>query len=1181
MFSASILGNSVSVVGSPRTRGHGRQERSFQTSAYGSSGAGGLRSPFEISAISAQHLHLSTPARSISRAITSPDGERVVRWDSANKSQRPPRGGAQRPQQQPAPHGGLPRVSANAAGAESLVTAAGTLPPRVRQLLFRLVIQHTQCLPAAAACAQAHCALLPSGAATLLRELLTAEDAVMPAIVQLLFLGVAAPDLLVHLLQPTPSCSTPGQSPDEPAPAAGDAASGAPGDTALPTPGGGGPHIARGASGGSLRQAATPSLGSHPCLPRLGSQISALDATPSCEASDHDISPRSAQTLQPRLLGTQSTVGGGATQCSSPSIKGSATMPVHGGAPSPASAPSPGHSRVPTIPTTGSAMNLSATMPPDGNQGAGLGGGVPDTALPTGRPPEAEPCEVYSLPTGGAEQLACPAPLGTGPRFREKQPARINLPGGIATPRDEEIRPLPPPRAKPDASCGTQEFASLISAPGVSSREHEGLPAAAHVRIVGENHRGSVQTQDPQSEEIERLREAWEEVADAQAAISCADLARLFCIFMPETSPREAQRLAEETFGVIDGDGSGSITFDELRDYLYRGTVGVGGGGGFGGLRMMGVEGIADRPTNWREWLWALVEEPVSALYRVPVLRTASLAWSWTMQVVILASIANLMVESLPEMQNRDGGEGTVFTKSLELGSIIVFTVEFTLRCIACPCTLGKYGQEVDGDSDEVPRLISQSQYWRLAFTWVDLLSILPVWVMLAANGGKSNGDAGAFMVVRTFRLVRLVRVTRVLKLGRHSQGVELMLLAIQKAALALLWMTLLMGMTITVFASLIFTVEVHDGGHRFDHNQSLWVRDEPSGRCLPGRAPFQSMPDAMWWALVTLTTVGYGDVYPCTDWGRVIACGAMFVGIILLAYPLTILGRCYNEVYQEFEDQKRIAFHRQSIFRAVAGSGGRASVSLWPHGADTGGHQHPGLTLTQPGHLGAEEHIRSVNALTSMFDGQGPVGSMYHSLGPSSGMVKSTHASSYPPSWPHSGRERSASIDRVAALRSLSLDNVQNWTPIPAEFSPSARQLPPGTGAARGELGRRKKSVGFSETASPPLAAVRVPTSVPTATMVSSPLPSPAQPDLALLSGGLPQQSPETQRIPSGPLAGVIRTSTAVSGDPGAAGTPSRADHAALPELPGIRTLHSLAEASEHGVCDAQSHSTGDAHAS
>jgi membrane protein insertase Oxa1/YidC/SpoIIIJ len=68
----------------------------------------------------------------------------------------------------------------------------------------------------------------------------------------------------------------------------------------------------------------------------------------------------------------------------------------------------------------------------------------------------------------------------------------------------------------------------------------------------------------------------------------------------------------------------------------------------------------------------------------------------------------------------------------------------------------------------------------------------------------------------------------------------------------------------------------------------------------------FQNIPITFWWTIVTLTTVGYGDTYPNTNWGRLVGALTMITAIIMVAFPVTIIGQAFGAAAEEYRIQKR-----------------------------------------------------------------------------------------------------------------------------------------------------------------------------------------------------------------------------------------------------------------------------------
>lgn len=137
----------------------------------------------------------------------------------------------------------------------------------------------------------------------------------------------------------------------------------------------------------------------------------------------------------------------------------------------------------------------------------------------------------------------------------------------------------------------------------------------------------------------------------------------------------------------------------------------------------------------------------------------------------------------------------------------------------------------------------------------IDLLSILPVFIPISAS-------------LKLLRLLRLGRAVKALKLLRYSKSFALILDIIQQERSALLAVCWLAGGYVFITAVVMFTAEPDS---------------------------FNTFFDAIYWAMVTLTTVGYGDVYPVTTVGRIISMLSSFMGIAIVALPTGIITGAYT----------------------------------------------------------------------------------------------------------------------------------------------------------------------------------------------------------------------------------------------------------------------------------------------
>ena len=148
----------------------------------------------------------------------------------------------------------------------------------------------------------------------------------------------------------------------------------------------------------------------------------------------------------------------------------------------------------------------------------------------------------------------------------------------------------------------------------------------------------------------------------------------------------------------------------------------------------------------------------------------------------------------------------------------------------------------------------------------VDLGAILPYYITLALPASGSGG-------LGVLRVVRLTKVFRVLRIGKYSKGLQLLLQTVAHSAGELSVMGLFLFIGVLLFGSFVYMTD----------SEECSVL-EPLDECDDS---FDSIPKGMWWAIVTLSTVGYGDAVPKSPGGKIVAAIAICVGILMLAGPV------------------------------------------------------------------------------------------------------------------------------------------------------------------------------------------------------------------------------------------------------------------------------------------------------
>uniref|UniRef100_A0A1I8JLB7 BTB domain-containing protein n=1 Tax=Macrostomum lignano TaxID=282301 RepID=A0A1I8JLB7_9PLAT len=256
---------------------------------------------------------------------------------------------------------------------------------------------------------------------------------------------------------------------------------------------------------------------------------------------------------------------------------------------------------------------------------------------------------------------------------------------------------------------------------------------------------------------------------------------------------------------------------------------------------------------------------------------------------VILLSIVIFCVETLPHFRrykvvNSSLGNttyGQVIEEDdipqfgepffiIETICIVWFTFELMVRFASSPEKLG---------------------FFKNIMNSIDIVAIIPYFITLGtviADDSRSNQA----MSLAILRVIRLVRVFRIFKLSRHFKGLQILGQTLKASVRELGLLVFFLFISVILFSSAVYFAEADSTKSHFD-----------------------SIPSAFWWAVVTMTTVGYGDMRPVTVWGKLVGSLCAIAGVLTIALPVPVIVSNFNYFYHretESED-KQTYVHVQS----------------------------------------------------------------------------------------------------------------------------------------------------------------------------------------------------------------------------------------------------------------------------
>ncbi|KAK7805452.1 hypothetical protein U0070_017735 [Myodes glareolus] len=205
----------------------------------------------------------------------------------------------------------------------------------------------------------------------------------------------------------------------------------------------------------------------------------------------------------------------------------------------------------------------------------------------------------------------------------------------------------------------------------------------------------------------------------------------------------------------------------------------------------------------------------------------------------------------------------------VETTCVIWFTFELLVRFFACP---------------------SKAEFSRNIMNIIDIVAIFPYFITLGTElaeqqpgGGSQNGQQAMSLAI--LRVIRLVRVFRIFKLSRHSKGLQILGKTLQASMRELGLLIFFLFIGVILFSSAVYFAEADNQGSHFS-----------------------SIPDAFWWAVVTMTTVGYGDMRPITVGGKIVGSLCAIAGVLTIALPVPVIVSNFNYFYHRETDHEEQA---------------------------------------------------------------------------------------------------------------------------------------------------------------------------------------------------------------------------------------------------------------------------------
>ena len=251
------------------------------------------------------------------------------------------------------------------------------------------------------------------------------------------------------------------------------------------------------------------------------------------------------------------------------------------------------------------------------------------------------------------------------------------------------------------------------------------------------------------------------------------------------------------------------------------------------------------QPHTLKHKIWLLFEDPTSSRY--------AYVMSISIMTMIIISGTSFLIETIPDNPLQEHKA----MKAMEMFFVICFTIEYVCRLCSCP---------------------NRKQFLLSFLNLIDLFAFLPFYIEIIIPTSAS--------ATPILRVVRLTRVFRIMKVSKYVAWIKVFTSAMQKSIRPLGMLLYIFLIGIVLCSTAIYFIEKDVINPQTDEKA------------------FESIPLSFWWAIITMTTVGYGDAVPQTNAGKVIGGLTSLCGILVLALPITVISSNFNA---EMEKMKRV----------------------------------------------------------------------------------------------------------------------------------------------------------------------------------------------------------------------------------------------------------------------------------